>query len=285
MFAALNINRNNISNAVSDNLLDDLGLTQSDYVSVLTIYGPFFFSGDMFRFLLAVEPWPNHRSRGLPLRRAPVAAHLQADWSRQLDPRANLHLQRHFCPAVLYAGPNFVSCLQVLDVSVKPLAGERISSNTSSATFQGGFIPWVSPLLSNTSGWRTDLFEETQSFTSAIGIPAHRSVSSPSGPLASELSSPSPNSFRLGLLGSGYLRNYVSSPSPELKLTPPTNFTQPIWPLASLPSGSCQCVASWATRAGGGFSSSSESLSPSNYEGFANTTRGAFTCKRNHPRV
>lgn len=33
MFAALNINRNNISNAVSDNLLDDLGLTQSDYVS------------------------------------------------------------------------------------------------------------------------------------------------------------------------------------------------------------------------------------------------------------
>ncbi|CEL09324.1 Putative Allantoate permease [Aspergillus calidoustus] len=31
MFAALNIDRNNISNAVSDNMLDDLGLTQADY--------------------------------------------------------------------------------------------------------------------------------------------------------------------------------------------------------------------------------------------------------------
>ena len=33
MFAALNIDRSNISNAVSDNMLDDLGLTPVDYVS------------------------------------------------------------------------------------------------------------------------------------------------------------------------------------------------------------------------------------------------------------
>lgn len=33
MFAALNIDRNNIVNAVSDDLLDDLGMTTSDYVS------------------------------------------------------------------------------------------------------------------------------------------------------------------------------------------------------------------------------------------------------------
>lgn len=33
MFAALNIDRSNIQNAVSDNMLDDLGITQSDYVS------------------------------------------------------------------------------------------------------------------------------------------------------------------------------------------------------------------------------------------------------------
>ena len=33
MFAALKIDRNNIQNAVSDNMLDDLGITQSDYVS------------------------------------------------------------------------------------------------------------------------------------------------------------------------------------------------------------------------------------------------------------
>lgn len=32
MFAALNIDRNNITNAVSDNMLDDLGITQADYV-------------------------------------------------------------------------------------------------------------------------------------------------------------------------------------------------------------------------------------------------------------
>lgn len=33
MFAALNIDRNNISNAVSDNMLEDLDLTKADYVS------------------------------------------------------------------------------------------------------------------------------------------------------------------------------------------------------------------------------------------------------------
>jgi hypothetical protein len=33
MFAALNIDRNNISNAVSDDMLDDLNLTRADYVS------------------------------------------------------------------------------------------------------------------------------------------------------------------------------------------------------------------------------------------------------------
>jgi hypothetical protein len=32
MFAALNIDRYNIKNAVSDNMLDDLGITKSDYV-------------------------------------------------------------------------------------------------------------------------------------------------------------------------------------------------------------------------------------------------------------
>lgn len=33
MFAALNIDRNNINNAVSDNMLEDLDLTKADYVS------------------------------------------------------------------------------------------------------------------------------------------------------------------------------------------------------------------------------------------------------------
>ena len=40
MFAALNIDRSNISNAVSDNMLDDLGLTPVDYVSMRTCYIP-----------------------------------------------------------------------------------------------------------------------------------------------------------------------------------------------------------------------------------------------------
>jgi hypothetical protein len=37
MFAALNIDRGNISNAVSDNMLDDLGITQADYNTGQTI--------------------------------------------------------------------------------------------------------------------------------------------------------------------------------------------------------------------------------------------------------
>ena len=35
MFAALNIDRGNISNATSDNILDDLGMSQADYVSTI----------------------------------------------------------------------------------------------------------------------------------------------------------------------------------------------------------------------------------------------------------
>lgn len=35
MFAALNIDRNNILNAVSDNMLEDLDLTKADYVGWL----------------------------------------------------------------------------------------------------------------------------------------------------------------------------------------------------------------------------------------------------------
>lgn len=35
MFSALNIDRNNISNAVSDNMLDDLGIDRGDYVSCI----------------------------------------------------------------------------------------------------------------------------------------------------------------------------------------------------------------------------------------------------------
>lgn len=41
MFASLNIDRNNISNAVSDNMLDDLGLTKGDYVSSAPDSPPF----------------------------------------------------------------------------------------------------------------------------------------------------------------------------------------------------------------------------------------------------
>jgi hypothetical protein len=37
MFSALNIDRNNIANAVSDNMLDDLGITQADYVGSLLV--------------------------------------------------------------------------------------------------------------------------------------------------------------------------------------------------------------------------------------------------------
>lgn len=35
MFSALNIDRSNISNAVSDNMLKELHLSQGDYVSIV----------------------------------------------------------------------------------------------------------------------------------------------------------------------------------------------------------------------------------------------------------
>lgn len=37
MFAALNIDRGNLSNATSDNILDDLKLSQADYVRRFSI--------------------------------------------------------------------------------------------------------------------------------------------------------------------------------------------------------------------------------------------------------
>lgn len=46
MFAALNIDRGNISNAVSDNMLDDLGLTQGDYVGASSCFSPDFYTYD-----------------------------------------------------------------------------------------------------------------------------------------------------------------------------------------------------------------------------------------------
>lgn len=42
MFAALNIDRNNINNAVSDNMLDDIGITRVDYVSLCPPHGTHF---------------------------------------------------------------------------------------------------------------------------------------------------------------------------------------------------------------------------------------------------
>lgn len=61
MFAALNIDRNNINNAVSDNMLDDLGLNRSDYVSSLPDK-----MGRYRRADKSPEPGPNHRPRRFP---------------------------------------------------------------------------------------------------------------------------------------------------------------------------------------------------------------------------
>jgi hypothetical protein len=43
MFSALNIDRNNISNAVSDNMLDDLGIDRADYVSRVVDHASVFY--------------------------------------------------------------------------------------------------------------------------------------------------------------------------------------------------------------------------------------------------
>ena len=51
MFSALNIDRGNLSNALSDNLLDDIKLTQADYVSGAAW-------GDLMHFRISETPWP-----------------------------------------------------------------------------------------------------------------------------------------------------------------------------------------------------------------------------------
>lgn len=71
MFAALNIDRNNISNAVSDNMLDDLGLTRADYVSRVPSRPASHRTGVPRQGRLMVltrglEPWANDSSSRLP---------------------------------------------------------------------------------------------------------------------------------------------------------------------------------------------------------------------------
>jgi len=98
MFAALNLDRGNISNATSDNMLDDLNLTQGDYVSNLV--------RGVARKLMAESRYHAVKS-WLLARRATLAAYLEAvrhtfplvcaepdqqTRSRSLDPDANLYL-------------------------------------------------------------------------------------------------------------------------------------------------------------------------------------------------
>lgn len=72
MFAALNIDRGNISNAVSDNMLDDLGLTQGDYVCSDNS------SIGLLIYLRLSEYRQDHRASGFPRRRAAISDPLQA---------------------------------------------------------------------------------------------------------------------------------------------------------------------------------------------------------------
>jgi hypothetical protein len=65
MFSALNLVRDNLSNAVSDNMLPELGLSQGNYVRLpASVIDP--------------EPWQHHLPRRLLGCRAAIPAHLQA---------------------------------------------------------------------------------------------------------------------------------------------------------------------------------------------------------------
>lgn len=81
MFAALNIDRNNISNAVSDNMLDDLGLTKADYVGYFLKTMPKGRRTD----IQSSEYWSDNLSSWFPGCRTAVSAHLETVSFRRSD--------------------------------------------------------------------------------------------------------------------------------------------------------------------------------------------------------
>lgn len=87
MFAALNIDRNNITNAVSDNMLDDLGITRADYVSPCLRCTVGALTDEK-----SLEHWSNHLSGWISCRRAALSVDLEANWPGPLDSYPDLHL-------------------------------------------------------------------------------------------------------------------------------------------------------------------------------------------------
>lgn len=85
MFAALNIDRNNISNAVSDNMLDDLGLTKADYVSWFLNNMPKGRRTDR----QSSEHWSNNLSSWFPCCRIAISAHIETVSFRLSDLHEN----------------------------------------------------------------------------------------------------------------------------------------------------------------------------------------------------
>jgi hypothetical protein len=117
MFFALNIDRGNLSNAVSDNMLDDLKLTQADYVS-----SPM----HLAKLLADLSELGQHTGEtGFPGCRASLTADIETPRAGSLDPHPDLLLQLHLGYAVLPDWSRLFPRHSILDVGIPPACHSR----------------------------------------------------------------------------------------------------------------------------------------------------------------